>query len=173
MIYLCSELSNVYTGLYSVVCFTKGDSKNSMLHFAESWTPTPTCWFKSCTPSLPDVSPCTVAKLSSLALPDSEQALSQGWQTAGRKTCSHLEQHRLRGTATTCSRHCCCPVSLEVTGFFLGVTTARQARLTQKTINVCKICPFRRWLTAELWINQDAGDHLVRCQMSSLHCSQS
>lgn len=119
------------------------------------------------------VSPCTVAKLSSLALPDSQQALSQGWQTAGRQTCSHLEQHRLQGTTTAHCCHCRSPVSLEFSGFFLGVTTARQIRLIQKNNHVCKICPLRRCLTAELWINQEAGDHFVSCQMSSLHCLQS
>lgn len=171
MIYLWSKLSNgkVYTVLFVLQKVIQRIRCYILQNLEPQHQPagskaghhlSPTC-----------VSPCTVAKLSSLALPDSEQALSQGWQTAGRQTCSHLEQHRLWGTATARSRHCRCPVSLEFTGFFLGVTTARQTRLTQKTINVCKISPLRRCLTVELSINQDAGDHLVRCHMS-LHCLQ-
>lgn len=46
------------------------------------------------------VSQCIVAKLSSPALPDSQVAESQDWQTAGRETCHHLEHHRLPVTAT-------------------------------------------------------------------------
>lgn len=102
--------------------------------------------------SLACASPCTIAKLSSLARPDSEWAPSQGRQTAGRQICSHLEHHRLRVTAAAGSR----PRS--VAGFLEVFEGGTETHLKQKLVIICKICPFGRCITADLCINQHTGD---------------
>lgn len=94
-------------------------------------------------PSLARVSLCTVAKLSSLGLPDSERALCQGWQTAGRQTCFHLEHHRLQGTATARSCHSHPPVSLKITGFcrcYHGQTATPETWKTGHNYRICLSC---------------------------------
>lgn len=84
-------------------------------------------------------SPCVVAKLSSLARPDSEWAPSQGRQTAGRQTCSHLEHHWLRVTAAAGSHpH---SVSLGAVGFLGVLEGETETHLKQKLVVICKINP--------------------------------
>lgn len=78
----------------------KGDTKDN-----SNRSRSDTCLLRSGT-SKACASQCIVAKLSSLALPASQWARRQDWQTARRETYHHLEHHRLPVTAIAASHPC-------------------------------------------------------------------
>lgn len=115
------------------------------------WNPTPACWFRICTPSLPSLR---------IAMHHCQAVLTRPtWLRVGsepRQTDCWKANLLPSGTSQAPSYSCSRPRS--VAGFLEVFEGGTETHLKQKLVIICKICPFGRCITADLCINQHTGD---------------